>query len=86
MSLLLLFVLLPVYGVRFHLAVLLLPVLYVALVLTTFSVSVWLAAVDVRYRDVGFVVQVLLQLWLFLTPVICPGSLCRMERYEPSTH
>ncbi len=74
-SLLLLFVLLPAYGVGFHLTILLLPVLFLALVLTAFSISVWLAAINVRYRDVGFVVPVLLQLWLFLTPVIYPGRL-----------
>src|SRR5690349_1957291 len=34
-----------------------------------FGVSVWLAALNVRYRDVRYVVPVLIQLWMFVSPV-----------------
>jgi lipopolysaccharide transport system permease protein len=34
-----------------------------------------LAAVNVRYRDVTLIVPVLLQIWIFASPVIYPGSL-----------
>jgi lipopolysaccharide transport system permease protein len=40
------------------------------IVLTALSVSVWLAALDVQYRDVRYAVPFLLQVWLFATPVI----------------
>jgi lipopolysaccharide transport system permease protein len=33
-------------------------------------VSIWLAALDVQYRDVRYAVPFLLQVWLFATPVI----------------
>ena len=36
------------------------------------GVSLLLAAVHVRYRDIGFAVPILLQVWMFLTPVIYP--------------
>ncbi|HWJ30789.1 MAG TPA: ABC transporter permease [Gaiellaceae bacterium] len=39
-------------------------------VVTTIGVGAWLAALNVRYRDVRFVVPFLLQLWLFATPVV----------------
>jgi len=38
--------------------------------LTAFGVGAWLAALNVKYRDVRFVVPFLLQLWLFASPVV----------------
>ena len=35
----------------------------------------WLAALNVRYRDVRYLVPFLLQIWLFATPVAYPSSL-----------
>jgi lipopolysaccharide transport system permease protein len=49
--------------------VLLLPLMLLAFV-TTVGVSAWLAALNVKYRDVRFVVPFLLQVWLFATPVV----------------
>jgi lipopolysaccharide transport system permease protein len=37
--------------------------------------GLWLAALNVRYRDVKYVVPFLTQLWLFVTPVVYPASL-----------
>ena len=34
----------------------------------------WLAVVNVRYRDVGQAVPLLIQLWLFVSPVAYPLS------------
>jgi lipopolysaccharide transport system permease protein len=49
--------------------VLLLPLLLLAFV-TTVGTSAWLSALNVKYRDVRFVVPFLVQLWLFATPVV----------------
>jgi lipopolysaccharide transport system permease protein len=35
----------------------------------------WTAALNTRYRDVGVVLPVLLQLWMFLSPILYPSSL-----------
>jgi lipopolysaccharide transport system permease protein len=37
--------------------------------------GLWLAALNVRYRDVKYVVPFLTQLWLFVTPVVYPTTL-----------
>jgi lipopolysaccharide transport system permease protein len=37
-------------------------------------VGLWLSAICVEYRDVRHVVPFLVQLWLFVTPVIYPAS------------
>lgn len=38
------------------------------------SVGLWLSALNALYRDVRFVVPFLIQIWMFLTPVIYPVS------------
>jgi lipopolysaccharide transport system permease protein len=50
--------------------------LFLALgVLTAFGAGTLFATLNVRYRDIGLAVPVLLQTWLFMTPVIYPASL-----------
>jgi len=50
------------------------PVLVLILLLTC-AVGGWLAAINVKYRDVRYVVPFFMQLWFFVTPVIYPASL-----------
>ena len=45
-----------------------LPLVILTLVIAL-GVGLWLAALNVLYRDVGYVLPVLTQLWLFLSPV-----------------
>lgn len=42
---------------------------------TSLGAGLWLAALNVRYRDVRHVLPFLVQLWLFATPVAYPASL-----------
>ena len=46
------------------------PVLVGLIILTAVGVSVWLAALDVQYRDVRYAVPFFMQVWLFASPVI----------------
>ncbi len=55
-------------------AFLVLPLLLLGVV-ASLGVGVWFAALNVRYRDVKYVVPFVLQVWLFLTPVAYPSSL-----------
>jgi lipopolysaccharide transport system permease protein len=45
------------------------------ILLLTCAVGGWLAAVNVKYRDVRYVVPFFMQIWFFATPVIYPASL-----------
>jgi len=45
------------------------------LTLFTIAVSLLLSAVQVRYRDIGVALPLLLQLWMFSTPVVYPLSI-----------
>lgn len=52
-----------------------LPLLTVLALMTALAVGTWLAALNVRYRDIRYTVPFLTQLWLFLSPVAYPASL-----------
>jgi len=43
-------------------------------IVATLGVGLWLAAANALYRDVRYVVPFLIQVWLFLSPVIYPSS------------
>ncbi|HWH43775.1 MAG TPA: ABC transporter permease [Thermoleophilaceae bacterium] len=62
--------LLPVLGVDLGLRLLLLPVACVLLVAFTVALSLVLSALHVYYRDVRFLVQAALLVWLYVTPVV----------------
>jgi lipopolysaccharide transport system permease protein len=76
-SLLILAVLMAVYGVTPGIALLALPLCIVVLVALTFGVGLILATLNVRYRDVKGVSSLLLQLWLFASPVAYASSVIR---------
>jgi lipopolysaccharide transport system permease protein len=65
-------VLLAVYGVTVGKWALVAPLFVLLLVLFTIAVTLLTSAVNVFYRDVNPVVQIGLQLWLFVTPVAYP--------------
>ncbi len=52
-----------------------LPVLIILQITLALGMGLILAALNVSYRDVRFIVPVALQLWLYLTPVIYPTSM-----------
>lgn len=69
-SLLILFGLLAWYHIVPSAAVLLLPLLVAYTVITTWAVGIWMAALNVRYRDVNFALPFLVQIGLFVSPVV----------------
>ena len=63
------------YGVTPGLAVLTAPLWMLFAVAAALAVGVWLSALNVRYRDVRFVVPFVAQLWMFASPVAYPTSI-----------
>ncbi|HET9729393.1 MAG TPA: ABC transporter permease [Acidimicrobiia bacterium] len=55
-------------------SLLVVPLLLLA-VMTAFGVALWLAALNVEYRDVRYALPFIVQLWLFATPIAYPSSL-----------
>lgn len=68
-------VLMMKYGLRPPLAATItLPGLLALLWLLSLGMSLWLGALNVRYRDVGALVPFLLQIWMYASPVVYPLS------------
>ena len=63
------------FGVVPGWAVLLLPLFLALAILTALSVGLWLAALNVKYRDVRYTIPFLTQFWLFATPIAYPLSI-----------
>jgi lipopolysaccharide transport system permease protein len=64
-----------IYGVSPSPALFLLPLIVPLVLVTALGFGVWLAALNVRYRDVNVAVPFLLQVGLFVTPIIYPFAL-----------
>ena len=62
-------------------AIIALPLFVCMTVATSLSVSIWLSAINVKYRDVASVVPLLTQLWMFSSPVLYPSSIVP-ERFQ----
>jgi lipopolysaccharide transport system permease protein len=63
------------YHVALTWAILLLPVLVALITLLALGVGMVTSALNVKYRDVGVLIPVLLQLWMYASPVVYPASL-----------
>lgn len=61
--------------------VLLLPAFIILALMTSLGVGLWLSAINVKYRDVRYVIPFLIQLWLFASPVVYSSSLLP-ERFQ----
>lgn len=59
-----------VYGVVPGPAVLVLPVLIILAMAAALAASLWLAALDALWRDIGHGLGFLAQLWMYATPVV----------------
>jgi lipopolysaccharide transport system permease protein len=75
-------VLMVYYGVALGPWALMTPVFFALMVLFTVGFTLATSAINVFYRDVNPVVQIALQLWLYLTPVAYPLAAVS-ARYRP---
>jgi lipopolysaccharide transport system permease protein len=66
---------LPGYGI------LLFPALVALTFLCAVGVGLWLSALNVEYRDIRYAIPFVVQLWMFVSPVIYPVSMVD-EKYQ----
>jgi lipopolysaccharide transport system permease protein len=69
------------YRVKPGWSLLLAPLFVLDMVVLVFGVSMLLAAMNVRYRDVKYAIPFLIQIWLFVTPIIYPATFLP-KRYQ----
>ena len=71
---LMLLVIMPLYGVGFHLTLIMLFPLVALTAMIAAAVSIFTSALNVKYRDIRHALPFAIQTWMFLTPVIYPVS------------
>lgn len=74
-SLAILAVMMLLYRVPVSSSILALPLLVLLLILFSLGVSIWSSALNVKYRDIGIALPVLIQLWMFISPIVYPPTL-----------
>jgi lipopolysaccharide transport system permease protein len=52
-----------------------LPLFLLLALVTALGIGLWLAALNVLYRDINYITPFLTQFWLFITPIAYPASL-----------
>ena len=69
-----LFAMMVCYGIAPGAGIAMFPVLVALLAIFAGAVGMWMAGMNVKYRDIKYVLPFMLQLWMFATPVIYPSS------------
>jgi lipopolysaccharide transport system permease protein len=69
------------FGVAPTLAALLLPLFLLLAMVTALGFGLWLSALNVRFRDVNYLIPYLVQVWMYVTPVVY-GSTLIPERFR----
>ncbi len=58
------------------------PLSFIIILLTTFGIGTFLAALNVKYRDFRYVLPFMIQFLMFATPVIYPATIVTDERIK----
>jgi lipopolysaccharide transport system permease protein len=66
---------LPFFGVFPSPTIFAAPLFVVLAFMSALGVSLWLSALDVRYRDVKHVLPFLVQVWMYASPIIYPSTM-----------
>jgi len=67
-----LILLMIIYGIFPSLNIIFFPLFLVLQIMCALGVALWLAPINVKYRDVKYTLQFLNQLWFFATPIVYP--------------
>ena len=70
-----LFAMMSYYGIYPNWQIVLVPPLLLLALVSALGVGLWLSAMNVKYRDIRYVVPFLIQFWLFATPIAYPSNL-----------
>jgi len=75
LSMILLFGLLLYAGIPLSWKVVTLPAFILLAMLTALGLSLFTSAMNVKYRDVGHAIPFVIQIWMYLSPIVYPVSL-----------
>jgi lipopolysaccharide transport system permease protein len=72
-AILVFFILALTYQTALSWNIVLLPLFFILIIVSSLSVGIWLAALSVRYRDIQRITPFIIQLGLYITPVAYPS-------------
>ena len=73
-SLAVVFIFMIINGVEFRWTVILFPLLIIELYVFALAIAFLLSTLYVKFRDIGHIWDVIMQIWFYLTPIIYPLS------------
>ena len=63
------------YGIAPTINLLWMPLFLLLALVTALGVGLWMSALNVKYRDVRYIVPFVIQVWMFSTPIVYSSSL-----------
>lgn len=81
MAVLLLVIVVSGFGLRWP-EIALLPLAIGAMLAFTAALTFWLASLNVRYRDVGHLLNIAILVWFWVTPIVYAGALVQQQLAE----
>lgn len=69
------------YRIGVSLSILTLPFFLLLALATALAVGLWLSALNVRYRDIGYTIPFIVQVWMYASPIVYPVSMLP-EKYH----
>jgi len=63
------------YGIYPSAAIIYLPFFILLTIATAFSFGLFLSVINVRYRDIGYMLPFIIQIWFFISPIAYASSL-----------
>lgn len=63
------------YSVPLTISLIALPLLVVLTTLLAVAVGMWMSALNVKYRDIRYALPFLVQIWMYVSPIIYPVTL-----------
>ena len=81
-GLVMMFVLMLIFRIPLTASTLLLPLFLLLAMVTALGFGLWLSALNVRFRDIKQLMPFIVQLWMYMTPVIWPVTIIP-ERFRP---
>jgi lipopolysaccharide transport system permease protein len=70
------------YKIQITSTILTLPFFLLLTLITSLGVGLWLSAMNVFYRDIGYIIPFLTQIWFYLSPIVYSTSTVP-EKWQP---
>lgn len=80
-SLGILFIMIFYYGYASKVRIIFVPVFIILCIMTSFAIGIWLSALNVKYRDFQYALPFVIQILLFLSPVVYSSNMLP-EKYQ----